>query len=122
MMAFYHPHGRKEPSVFSARRLGKLTVPVMIAAATITMSNAIAVADPTDDAFIAKLHSLGVVWPAGEDSQAVAVGHAICTDRNNGFTPDQIASDVHNQLNAKGFTYQDATAIVSAAESEYCAG
>jgi uncharacterized protein DUF732 len=108
--------------VISPRRLGKLTIPVIVAAAAITTSSAIAVADINDDAFIAKLHSLGVIWPAGEDSVAVNLGHAICTDRNNGATPDSIATDVHNQLNGKGFTYQDATAIVSAAESVYCPG
>jgi hypothetical protein len=121
-MAFYDPHERKEPSVFSPRRLGNLTIPVIIAAATITTSTAIAVADSTDDAFIAKMHSLGVTWPAGEDSVAISLGHAICADRNAGNTPDAIATDVHNQLNGKGFTYQDATAIVSAAESTYCPG
>jgi Protein of unknown function (DUF732) len=108
--------------VFSPRRLAKLTIPVIIAAATIPTSTAIAVADINDDAFLAKMHSLGVTWPAGEDSVAVSLGHAICADRNAGNTPDAIATDVHNQLNGKGFTYQDATAIVSAAESTYCPG
>jgi hypothetical protein len=108
--------------VFSPRRLRNSIFPVIIAAAALTMSSAIAVADSTDDAYLAQLHKLGVTWPAGEDSVAVALGHAICVDRNNGFTPDQIATDVHNQLNGKGFSYQDATAIVSAAESNYCPG
>ena len=53
------------------------------------------------------MHSLGVTWPAGEISVAVSLGHAICTDRNAGNTPDAIATDVHNQLNGKGFTYQE---------------
>jgi hypothetical protein len=123
LMAFGEaPQRRKVPSVYSPRRLGKLTIPVIIAAATITTSTAIAAADATDDAFIAKMHSLGVTWPQGEDSIAVAMGHAICADRNAGNTPDQVASEVHKSLNGKGFTYQDATAIVSAAESTYCPG
>jgi hypothetical protein len=106
--------------VFTVRRLAKFTIPVIVAAAAVTTSTAVAVAD--DAAFMDKLHSLGVSWPAGEDSVAINLGHAICTDRNNGETPDQIAGDVHNLLNGKGFTYQDATAIVSAAESTICPG
>lgn len=112
----------KERNLFSPRWLRNSVVPAIVAAAALTTSTAIAGADATDDAYLAQLHKVGVTWPAGEDSVAISLGHAICVDRNNGFTPDQIATDVHSQLNGKGFSYADATAIVSAAESNYCPG
>jgi len=107
----------KESSVISKLRL--LTVPVAIAA-SMTMGAAVAFAESADDTYIAKLHALGVTWPAGEDSDAISLGHQICADRNAGKTPDQLAEEVASALKPKGFTYQDATAIVSAAESNYC--
>jgi hypothetical protein len=74
----------------SSRWLAKLSIPVMVGAALV-MSSAIAVADATDDSFIAKMHTLGFTWPAGDDSDIVAMGHQICADRMGGKTPDAIA-------------------------------
>jgi hypothetical protein len=105
--------------VISVRRLRLMTIPVIVAA-SFTTGTAIALADSPDDQYIAKLHSLGVTWPAGEDSDAISLGHTICADRTAGKTPDQMAADIHSALSPKGFTYSDATAIVSAAESAYC--
>jgi Protein of unknown function (DUF732) len=107
--------------VISPRTLRRLSIPVIIAA-SLTTSTAIAVADSADDAYIAQLHRLGVTWPQGEDSDAISLGHQICADRNAGKTPDEIATDIHAALSGKGFTYADSTAIVSAAESNYCPG
>ncbi|WP_156688815.1 DUF732 domain-containing protein [Mycobacterium sp. Marseille-P9652] len=104
----------------SARRLfAKLAVPVVVGAALST-STAIAFANAADDAYIAQLHKLGFTWPAGDDSDVIAVGHQICADRNAGKTPDQIATDIHNTLGPKGITFADVTSMVSAAESNYC--
>jgi Protein of unknown function (DUF732) len=99
------------------RKLHLLSVPAIVAA-SLFMGTGVALAD--DDAYIAKLHSLGVTWPAGEDGDAIALGHSICADRAAGKTPDQLATEVHTALSPKGFTYADGTAIVSAAESAYC--
>jgi hypothetical protein len=104
--------------VFS-RKLHLMSIPVIVAGSLFT-GTAVALADSADDAFIAKLHALGVVWPAGEDGDAISLGHAICSDRAAGKTPDQLAAEVHSMLSPKGFTYQDGAAIVSAAESNYC--
>ncbi len=103
------------------RWLARLTIPVMVGAA-LTASTAIAMADATDDTFIAKMHNLGFTWPAGDDSDIVAMGHQICADRMAGKTPDGIASDIHNTLGPKGITFADVTSMVSAAESTYCPG
>jgi hypothetical protein len=104
----------------SRRWLARLTVPVMVSAGLIN-GTAIALADTTDDTFIAKMHNLGFTWPTGDDSDIVSMGHQICADRNAGKTPDTIASDIHSTLGPKGITFADVTSMVSAAESTYCA-
>jgi len=105
----------------SRRWLARLTVPVIVSAA-LTTSTAIALADSTDDTFIAKMHSLGFTWPSGDDSNIISMGHQICADRTAGKTPDAIASDIHSTLGAEGITFADVTSMVSAAESTYCPG
>lgn len=105
----------------SPRWLARLSIPMMVGAALLT-STAIAVADATDDTFLSKMHTLGFTWPAGDDSDIVAVGHQICADRMAGKTPDAIAADIHSTLGAKGISFADVTSMVSAAESTYCPG
>ena len=101
--------------------LARLSIPMMVGAALV-MSTAIAVADATDDTFLAKMHTLGFTWPAGDDSDIVAMGHQICADRMAGRTPDAIAADIHSTLGSKGITFADVTSMVSASESTYCPG
>ena len=103
------------------RRVSGLTVPVMVSAGLIS-GTAIALADSTDDTFIAKMHNLGFTWPAGDDSDIVSMRHQIWADRTAGKTPDTIASDIHSTLGPKGISFADVTSVVSAAESTYCAG
>jgi hypothetical protein len=105
----------------SHRWLARVSIPMMVGAAVLT-STAIAVADATDDSFLAKMHTLGFTWPAGDDSDIVAMGHQICADRMAVRTPDAIATDIHSTLGAKGITFADVTSMVSAAESTYCPG
>jgi hypothetical protein len=113
------PTRRKGTQMSSRRWLARLTVPVMVSAGLIS-GTAIALADTTDDTYIAKMHNLGFTWPAGDDSDIVSMGHQICADRNAGKTPDTIASDIHSTLGPKGITFADVTSMVSAAESTYC--
>jgi Protein of unknown function (DUF732) len=103
------------------RWLAKLAIPVMVGAA-LTASTAIASADSTDDAYLAKLKTLGFSWPSSSDSDMIAMGHAVCADRMSGKTPDAIATDLHSSMSAKGFSFADMTGWVSAAESTYCPG
>jgi len=63
--------------------LARLSIPMMVGAALVT-STAVAVADATDDTFLGKMHTLGFTWPAGDDSDIVAMGHQICADRMAG--------------------------------------
>lgn len=103
------------------RWLAKLTIPLMVGAA-LTASTAIASADSTDDAYLAKLKNLGFSWPSSSDSDMIAMGHAVCADRMAGKTPDAIAADLHSNMSSKGFSFADMTGWVSAAESTYCPG
>lgn len=105
----------------SRRWLARLSIPMMVGAALVT-STAVAVADATDDTVLDKMHTLGFTWPAGDDSDIVAMGHQICADRMAGKTPDAIAADIHSTLGANGITFADVTSMVSAAESTYCPG
>lgn len=107
--------------MFQSRWLAKLTIPVMVGAA-LTASTAIAMADSTDDTYLAKLHALGFDWNSGGDSDIIGMGHAICADRMAGKTPDAIAADLHSSLSSKGYSFADLTGMVSAAESTYCPG
>ena len=103
------------------RWLAKLTIPVIVVAA-LTASTAVASADATDDTYLAKLKNLGFSWPSSSDSDMIAMGHAVCTDRMAGKTPDAIAADLHSSMSEKGFSFADMTGWVSAAESTYCPG
>jgi hypothetical protein len=105
----------------SRRWLTKLTIPAIIGAA-LTTGTAIATADATDDAYLAKLKNLGFSWQSGADSDIIGMGHGICSDRLAGKTPDAIAADLHGQLSSKGYSFADITGMVSAAESVYCPG
>ena len=77
----------------SRRWLARLSIPMMVGSALVT-STAVAVADATDDTVLDKMHTLGFAWPAGDDSDIVAMGHQICADRMAGKTPDAIAADI----------------------------
>jgi hypothetical protein len=103
----------------SLRWLARLTILMMVGAVLVATA-AIAAADATDDTYLAQLRALGFTWPAGEDADIIRVGHAICVDRLNHWTPDRIAQDVHANLDSKGVTFGQVTSMVSLAESTYC--
>ncbi|HET9888974.1 MAG TPA: DUF732 domain-containing protein [Mycobacterium sp.] len=92
-------------------------IPAVVAAALI-LGSGVAAAEG-DDGYLGQLKKIGVVWQPGGEGTLISLGHAICSDRAAGKTPDELATDVHSGLNSS-FNYADATAIVSAAESNYC--
>ncbi|MDP7726857.1 DUF732 domain-containing protein [Mycobacterium gordonae] len=96
----------------SLRGLRLLVVPAIVATG-FSLSSGIALAD--DDAYLAQMGKLGF---SGDKDTMIALGHAICADRSQGYTPDQLAQVVQTKFS--NATYQDATAAVSAAESAYC--
>ena len=96
----------------------------VIAGSALIPCAAVAAADATDDAtdnaFLARMQTLGFTWPNGAESAIVALGHRICDDRSAGKTPDAIADEIHSALGPEIVTFPDATSMVSAAESHYC--
>jgi hypothetical protein len=105
--------------MFSPRWLVRLTIPMMVGAALVTNA-AIATADATNDAFLAQMHAIGFTWPAGDDADIIRMGHAICVDRMNHWTPDTIAQDIHSVLGPRGVTFGNVTSMISVAEATYC--
>ncbi|OBH88179.1 hypothetical protein A5680_24390 [Mycobacterium sp. E2989] len=105
----------------SPRWLAALTAP-MIAGAGLVSSAAIAAATPQDDAYLAQLRAVGLSWPPQTQEALIGEAHLICYDLTWGWTPQQIADDVHAHLNARGVTLLDVGTMVDAAHSIYCPG
>ncbi len=96
----------------SVHGLRMLCIPAAVAAA-LTLGSGVAVAD--DDSYLAQMGKLGFT---GDKDTMIALGHAICADRSQGMTPDDLAKVVQTKFTNTSFS--DATAAVSAAESAYC--
>lgn len=105
----------------SHRWLAGLNVLMMVGAA-LASSTAIATASPQDDAYLAQLRAIGLTWPPNTDEALIAEAHDVCYDLTWGWTPQQIADDLHARLNAKGVTLLDDGALVNAAHNIYCPG
>ena len=105
----------------SFRWLAGLTIPVM-AGAALASSTAIATASPQDDQYLAQLHAVGLTWPPNTDEALIGEAHLICYDLTWGWQPQQIADNIHANLDAKGVTLLDVGSMVNAAHSTYCPG
>ncbi|GAA4532951.1 DUF732 domain-containing protein [Mycobacterium paraffinicum] len=97
----------------------RLVAPVM-AFAALFASAAIAVADPADDAYLAQLRAAGFSWPPDHDAALTGMGRLICDDIGWGWTYDQIAQNVHADLDPRNVTVGDVQSMVSIAHSTYC--
>ena len=105
----------------SPRWLTRLAIPMMAGAALLG-SAAMANANPADDTYLAKLRAVGLTWPPQTEAALIAEAHLICDDLTWGWTPQQIADDIHSRLDAKGVTLLDVGTMVNAAHSTYCPG
>ena len=105
----------------SPRWLAGLTIPVMAGAALIS-SAATATASPQDDAYLAQLHAIGLTWPPKTDEALIAEAHDVCYDLTWGWTPQQIADDLHSRLDPKGVTLIEIGGLVNTAHNIYCPG
>ena len=103
----------------SPRWLARLTIPIMAGAALVT-SAAIATADATNDAYLAQLAALGFTWPPGHDEAIIGMAHLICDDLGWGWTPDQIAQDLHSILDQRSVHFGQTTSMVNLAHATYC--
>ncbi|KBZ62195.1 DUF732 domain-containing protein [Mycobacterium colombiense] len=105
----------------SLRKRVIIAVPIMAAAALLS-SAGIASATPQDDAYLAQLRAVGLTWPPKTDEALIAEAHDVCYDLTWGWTPQQIADDLHARLDTKGVTLLDVGSLVNAAHSIYCPG
>ncbi|MGB9302498.1 MAG: DUF732 domain-containing protein, partial [Mycobacterium sp.] len=102
------------------RWLARLVVPMITGAAVLT-SAPIATADPVNDAYVAQLRAIGITWAEGHDEAMIGMAHLICDDLGWGWTPQQIANQVHANLDQDSLSVLDVGAMVNLAHSTYCA-
>ena len=107
--------------MLSPRWLARLIIPMMAGAALVS-SAAIATANSTDDAYLAQLRAVGLTWPPKTQAALIGEAHLVCYDLTWGWTPQQIADDIHAHLDARGVTLLDVGTLVNAAHSTYCPG
>jgi hypothetical protein len=113
---------RKEAYVMSPPRwLAMLTIPMMAGAALVG-SAAIATANPDDDAYLAKLRAVGLTWPPKTEEALIGEAHLVCYDLEWDRTSQQIADEIHANLDNKGVTLLQVGSLVNAAHNTYCPG
>jgi hypothetical protein len=103
----------------SPRWLVGLTLP-MIAAAALAISPATAKADPASDAYLDQLRGAGLTWPPGHEQALIGTALLICDDLGWGWTPQQIANNVHANLDPDQIHVHDVGAMVNIARAVYC--
>ncbi|WP_413540618.1 MULTISPECIES: DUF732 domain-containing protein [Mycobacterium avium complex (MAC)] len=101
--------------------MARVATPLMIGAALVGGAG-IAAATPQDDAYLAQLRAAGLTWPPKTDEALIAEAHDVCYDLTWGWTPQQIADDLHARLDNKGVTLLDVGSLVNAAHNIYCPG
>jgi hypothetical protein len=107
----------------SPRWLARLTIGIpMMAGAALVSSAAIATANPDDDAYLAQLRAVGLTWPPSTEHALIGEAHLICYDLTWDWTPQQIADEIHANLDNKGVTLLDVGTMVNAAHNIYCPG
>jgi len=99
--------------------LARLTIPILAGAALVT-SAPIATADPTNDAYLAQLRTMGFTWPPDHDEALVGMAHLVCDDLYWGWTQNQIAQQTHSILDPRGVTIGQVTSMVDLASTTYC--
>ncbi|WP_443889898.1 DUF732 domain-containing protein [Mycobacterium avium] len=101
--------------------MARVATPLMIGAALVGGAG-IAAATPQDDAYLAQLRAAGLTWPPKTEEALIAEAHDVCYDLTWGWTPQQIADDLHARLDNKGVTLLDIGSLVNAAHNIYCPG
>ncbi len=103
------------------RCLARVATPLMIGAVLVGGAG-IAAATSQDDAYLAQLRAAGLTWPPKTEEALIAEAHDVCYDLTWGWTPQQIADDLHARLDNKGVTLLDVGSLVNAAHNIYCPG
>ena len=66
--------------------------------------------------------AVGLTWPPTTEEALIGEAHYICYELTWGWQPQQIADNIHANLDAKGVTLLDVGTMVNAAHSTYCPG
>lgn len=106
----------------SPRWPAPLTVSAIAGAALVASAAVATATTPQDETYLAQLRAIGLSWPPQTEEALIGEAHLICYDLTWGWTPQQIADDVHAHLNARGVTLLDVGTMVNAAHSVYCPG
>jgi hypothetical protein len=91
----------------------------MVGAALVSGAG-VAAASPADDAYLAQLRAAGLTWAPEHDGAMIGMGWLICDDLGWGWTPEQIARDVHANLDSRGAAVGDIANMVGIAHRVYC--
>jgi thiamine pyrophosphate-dependent acetolactate synthase large subunit-like protein len=105
--------------MLTPRWLARLTIPI-VAGAALVSSVAVANADPRDDAYLNQLRGAGLTWPDGHEQALIGTAWLICDDLGWGWTPQQIANNIHANLDPDDIHVHDVGAMVNTAKQIYC--
>jgi len=101
------------------RWLATLAIPAIVGAGLVSGA-ATATADPTADAYLDQLRGVGLTWPPGHEEALIGTALLICDDLGWGWTPQQIANQVHANLDPDNISVHDVGAMVNIARQTYC--
>jgi hypothetical protein len=105
--------------MLTPRWLARLIIPI-VAGAALASSVAVANADPRDDAYLNQLRGAGLTWPDGHEQALIGTAWLICDDLGWGWTPQQIANNIHANLDPDDIHVHDVGAMVNTAKQIYC--
>jgi hypothetical protein len=117
-MAPSTPTTKEKHHMSSPRWLAALTIPI-IASAALVSSAAVATADPNAD-YLNQLRGVGLTWPAGDDEALIGMAYLICNDLEWNWTPQQIATSIHANLDPDNIHVNDVGAMVNIAHTSFC--
>jgi len=103
-------------------RLAAPVVASVVATAALLGGAGVATASPEDDAYLAQLQAAGLVFPPSAQDALIGVAHLVCYDLTWGWAPQQIADNIHSELDSKGVSLLEVGSLVNAAHSTYCPG
>jgi hypothetical protein len=108
--------------MLTPRWLAALTIPMMAGTALLSSAATATATTPQDEVYLAQLRAVGLTWPPQTEEALIGEAHLICYDLTWGWTPQQIADEVHQHLDKRGVTLLDVGTMVNAAHTTYCPG
>src|ERR1700742_388988 len=113
---------RKRIGMLTPRWLAALTIPIVAGTALLSSAATATATTPQDEVYLAQLRAVGLTWPPQTEEALIGEAHLICYVLTWGWTPQQIADEVHQHLDKRSVTLPDVGTMVNAAHSTYCPG